>query len=116
MTSRILSAAFASALLLGTAGGAFAASDSDQTQDYEAWLNGVTTSEATTIAEDVTGDPARQVTFDGGNGSGIYRVETRSPEKVSVVEVDAVSGAVVNVTSIAPSQVPPAPRSVPENS
>ncbi len=116
-TSRILSAAFASAVLLGASGAAFAAQDSDQTQDYEAWLNGVTTSEATAIAEDATGDPARQIALEqDGKGSVIYRVETRSQDKVSEVEIDAKSGAILNVTSVAPSQVPPAPRSEPENS
>ena len=108
--TRILSAAVASAILLGGTGGALAARDSDMTHEYEAWLDSVTTDEAVRIAEQATGDPAEQVAFDQNDyGSAVYRVETRSPEKVSEVEIDAESGAVLEVTSIGPGPAQESP-------
>lgn len=101
--TRILSAAVASAILLGGTGGALAARDSDMTHQYEAWLNSLTTDEAVQIAEQATGDPAEQVIFDqDAYGPAVYRVQTRSMDQVSEVEIDAESGAVLEVTSIGP--------------
>lgn len=108
--TRILSAAVASAILLGGTGGALAARDSDMTHQYEAWLNSVTTDEAVQIAEQATGDPAQQVMFDQDEyGSAVYRVETRSLDQVSEVEIDAETGSVLEVTSIGPGPAQESP-------
>jgi uncharacterized membrane protein YkoI len=102
--SRILTAAFASAILLGGAGSAFAAWDSDQNYEYLDWVNSkVTTADAARIAEQATGGTAGYVTFDSypDYGVSVYRVDTQSANEVATVEIDAETGAVREVARVA---------------
>ncbi len=101
--SRILTAAFASAILLGGAGSAFAW-DSDNNYAYLDWVNSkVTTADAARIAEEATGGTTAYLTFDHYDSSGlnVYRVDTRSADEVATVEIDADTGAVRNVSRVA---------------